>query len=616
MNTLCRSEGFFRDPKDCVQFYRCVGDETAGGYRLYRFACPAGTVFDERISVCNWPHSAPPCDTQQQQHSQYAGARQPAPPASHQTDPYDSAQPVASGQYDSQRQPVARDRPNQYDYQPQASAGDQPVDQPYASAQVSPRDEWPADEQPVHSRVLYDDAEPAEPAQAPASRRPSRSRTTARPAAKPQAQPSEDEHGEAPTSSQSDKFPHVRPRDPSRYFSPAPQSPTDDDWGPHDSQQMPGADDKDQQELQPRHEQISQQTDEQQKGDNNGAEDQRQEDNKSASRSPPSKSATKAPKTTAPKTTAKPKAKSSKKPDQKSKAPVKSKPTPSPPKKTKTAPKKPQQRQQTTTTTATTSSPTTTALTSESDDNEDQKQTDSTATTTEPSAAETTEPDAEAVTTEPKESDTDESDTESQKISQQKDTDDDVPPPADDDCQCSPVKRLFQCRTSGSFRDPKNCHTFYKCTETDDGFTADQYDCSAGLAFDEESGKCVKESDTTACPKKSKGSGGDSKTSGPSDQIKDRPRFTPRPTSTTPKKPTTKDLTTTEATDEDQTASSIAPEDDSSTASETTTTAADEESSTKPSDETTTTAADKSDSKTSGPSDQIKDRPRFTPRPT
>jgi len=57
----CQEVGFFRHPKDCAKFYRCVDF----GYRVlsvFHFDCPAGTVFDEALSVCNWPYAAqPPC---------------------------------------------------------------------------------------------------------------------------------------------------------------------------------------------------------------------------------------------------------------------------------------------------------------------------------------------------------------------------------------------------------------------------------------------------------------------------------------------------------------------------------------------------------------------------
>lgn len=58
----CSQAGFFRFPEDCTRFYRCVDLWGIGNYQVYTFSCPAGTVFDESVSVCNWPYLAPPCD--------------------------------------------------------------------------------------------------------------------------------------------------------------------------------------------------------------------------------------------------------------------------------------------------------------------------------------------------------------------------------------------------------------------------------------------------------------------------------------------------------------------------------------------------------------------------
>ncbi len=59
----CTEEGFFRNPTNCKKFYRCV-DLWQNGRELtiYHFNCPVGTVFDENVSVCNWPQAAAPCD--------------------------------------------------------------------------------------------------------------------------------------------------------------------------------------------------------------------------------------------------------------------------------------------------------------------------------------------------------------------------------------------------------------------------------------------------------------------------------------------------------------------------------------------------------------------------
>ncbi len=58
----CKEEGFFRNPDNCKKFYRCV-DLWQNGRELtiYHFKCPPGTVFDEEVSVCNWPQLAAPC---------------------------------------------------------------------------------------------------------------------------------------------------------------------------------------------------------------------------------------------------------------------------------------------------------------------------------------------------------------------------------------------------------------------------------------------------------------------------------------------------------------------------------------------------------------------------
>lgn len=59
--TTCESSGFFRST-DCTKFYRCVDFYQNGQYTIFWFDCPGGLVFDERISVCNWPQNAPPCE--------------------------------------------------------------------------------------------------------------------------------------------------------------------------------------------------------------------------------------------------------------------------------------------------------------------------------------------------------------------------------------------------------------------------------------------------------------------------------------------------------------------------------------------------------------------------
>ena len=66
----CEEPGFHRHPDDCAKFYRCVDF----GYRalsIFHFDCPSGTVFDENLSVCNWPWAAqPPCPEPEEEEEQ------------------------------------------------------------------------------------------------------------------------------------------------------------------------------------------------------------------------------------------------------------------------------------------------------------------------------------------------------------------------------------------------------------------------------------------------------------------------------------------------------------------------------------------------------------------
>ncbi|XP_076327753.1 uncharacterized protein LOC143234349 [Tachypleus tridentatus] len=60
---ICPHEGYFRNPRDCHKFYRCVDYYGNGNkFTLYQFICPERLVFDENINVCNSPNKAPPCD--------------------------------------------------------------------------------------------------------------------------------------------------------------------------------------------------------------------------------------------------------------------------------------------------------------------------------------------------------------------------------------------------------------------------------------------------------------------------------------------------------------------------------------------------------------------------
>jgi len=59
---ICSEEGFFRNPDDCTQFYRCIDIWQNGRkFNIFKFHCPVGTTFDESYMVCNWAYQAPPC---------------------------------------------------------------------------------------------------------------------------------------------------------------------------------------------------------------------------------------------------------------------------------------------------------------------------------------------------------------------------------------------------------------------------------------------------------------------------------------------------------------------------------------------------------------------------
>ncbi|KAK0406781.1 hypothetical protein QR680_018801 [Steinernema hermaphroditum] len=48
---VCEADGFFPDPRTCHAFYRCVNGIA------YHFDCPAGTMFNPAIDVCDWPRN-------------------------------------------------------------------------------------------------------------------------------------------------------------------------------------------------------------------------------------------------------------------------------------------------------------------------------------------------------------------------------------------------------------------------------------------------------------------------------------------------------------------------------------------------------------------------------
>jgi hypothetical protein len=50
---VCTRSGYVRDPSNCQVFYIC--ENVSGQYEVNQFTCPAGTVFDTTINVCNYP---------------------------------------------------------------------------------------------------------------------------------------------------------------------------------------------------------------------------------------------------------------------------------------------------------------------------------------------------------------------------------------------------------------------------------------------------------------------------------------------------------------------------------------------------------------------------------
>ena len=64
--SICRRPGYFSYPNDCKRFYRCVGTQqivsevfnTQQRFTIFHFVCPSGTIFDQRVQVCNHPWAA------------------------------------------------------------------------------------------------------------------------------------------------------------------------------------------------------------------------------------------------------------------------------------------------------------------------------------------------------------------------------------------------------------------------------------------------------------------------------------------------------------------------------------------------------------------------------
>ena len=61
----CTGVGFYPHPSSCSQFYRCTDLWGVGQFQQHMFVCPTGTVWDQSISVCNWPMLVPGCGGEQ-----------------------------------------------------------------------------------------------------------------------------------------------------------------------------------------------------------------------------------------------------------------------------------------------------------------------------------------------------------------------------------------------------------------------------------------------------------------------------------------------------------------------------------------------------------------------
>jgi len=62
----CSEVGFFRNEEDCTKFHRCVDFYNIKQFTKFEFDCPGGLVFDETLSVCNWPWSSAPCENSEE----------------------------------------------------------------------------------------------------------------------------------------------------------------------------------------------------------------------------------------------------------------------------------------------------------------------------------------------------------------------------------------------------------------------------------------------------------------------------------------------------------------------------------------------------------------------
>jgi len=55
-NFICPSPGYHPDPNSCTSFFRCVDFKTN-----FKYLCPAGTIYDANMRMCNHETVAPPC---------------------------------------------------------------------------------------------------------------------------------------------------------------------------------------------------------------------------------------------------------------------------------------------------------------------------------------------------------------------------------------------------------------------------------------------------------------------------------------------------------------------------------------------------------------------------
>ncbi|XP_046455808.1 acidic mammalian chitinase-like isoform X1 [Daphnia pulex] len=60
-NSVCKKEGLNADPNDCGIFYQCIA-QASNGWLVYTQHCAAGTVFNAKIDVCDFPQKVPGCE--------------------------------------------------------------------------------------------------------------------------------------------------------------------------------------------------------------------------------------------------------------------------------------------------------------------------------------------------------------------------------------------------------------------------------------------------------------------------------------------------------------------------------------------------------------------------